>query len=302
MTPRILSYGSLNLDFVYRVPHFVAPGETLSSTDRVLNCGGKGLNQSLAAARAGAKVFHAGKIGADGQILAGVLRESGVDTSLLAVSEGANGHAIIQVDAGGQNSIILYGGSNQEITGEEVDNALQDFGPGDYLILQNEINHLPYIMEQAARTGLSIIFNPSPIDGSIARLPLHLASLLIFNEIEGAALVGREDGEEILNILRKRWPECRLLLTLGSQGCIYDAGGRRLRQGIYHTEVVDTTAAGDTFTGYFAACLAAGMPEEACLDMASRAAAIAVSRPGAAPSIPTMEEVKNYAWPGSPKR
>ena len=294
MTPRILSYGSLNLDFVYQVPHFVAPGETLSSTERVLNCGGKGLNQSLAAARAGATVFHAGKIGKDGQILAAVLQESGVDISLLAVSEGANGHAIIQVDASGQNSILLYGGSNREITCEEVDNALRDFGSGDYLILQNEINHLPYIMEQAAQKGLSIIFNPSPLDETIPGLPLHLASLLIFNEIEGAELAGCEDGERILDILRERWPECRLLLTLGSQGCIYDAGGRRLRQGIYHTEVVDTTAAGDTFTGYFVACLAAGMPDEMCLDIASRAAAIAVSRPGAAPSIPTMDEVQKY--------
>lgn len=136
------------------------------------------------------------------------------------------------------------------------------------------------------------MFNPSPIDESIFRLPLGEAWLLIFNEIEGAALAGCDDEEDILNTLRRRWPRCRLLLTLGSHGCVYDDGQRRLRQGIYQAETVDTTAAGDTFTGYFVACMAAGRPEEECLDLASRAAAIAVSRPGAAPSIPTMDEVQ----------
>ena len=127
---------------------------------------------------------------------------------------------------------------------------------------------------------------------SISRLPLGEAWLLIFNEIEGAALAGCDDEEGILNTLRQRWPRCRLLLTLGSHGCVYDDGQRRLRQGIYQVGTVDTTAAGDTFTGYFVACMAAGRPEEECLDLASRAAAIAVSRPGAAPSIPTMDEVQ----------
>ncbi len=290
--PRILSYGSLNLDYVYHVPHFVAPGETLSPTGRDVNCGGKGLNQSIAAARAGAQVFHAGKIGADGAALTEVLRSSGVDTSLVSVGRSPSGHAIIQVEPSGQNSILLFGGSNQEIAPEEMDRALELFGPGDYLILQNEINGLSYLMRQAARKGLSIVFNPSPIDHTIAGLPIEQAFLLIFNEIEGAALSGRDDPPEILDTLRARWPRCRLLLTLGGDGCLYDNGSRRLRQEIYRVKAVDTTAAGDTFTGYFTACLAAGMEEERCLDLASRAAAIAVSRPGAAPSIPTMAEVE----------
>lgn len=289
---RILSYGSLNLDCVYHVPHFVTPGETLSSTVRELNCGGKGLNQSIAAARAGGTVFHAGKIGRDGTLLVDALQDSGVDTSLVSVSNGANGHAIIQVDSTGQNCIILHGGSNQEITCDEVDRALEQFGTGDYLILQNEINCLDYIMEQAAKKGLSIVFNPSPISDGIGDLPLHHASLLIFNEVEGAALAGCSDEDQILNILRERWPNCLLLLTLGSHGCIYDNGSRRIRKSAYRTNAVDTTAAGDTFTGYFVACLSAGMSEEECLDLASRAAAIAVSRSGAASSIPVMDEVR----------
>lgn len=288
---RILSYGSLNLDYVYHVPHFAAPGETLSPTGRDLNCGGKGLNQSVAAARAGAAVFHAGKIGQDGQILEEILHQSGVDTSLVSVGGGPSGHAIIQVEPGGQNCILLYGGSNREITSEEINRALTGFGPGDYLILQNEINGLAEIMEGAARRGMFLVLNPSPIDEAVFRLPLHLVSLLVFNEIEGAALSGREDEAGILDELRRRWPEQRLLLTLGERGCVYDDGARRLRRGSYPVKAVDTTGAGDTFTGYFVACLAAGMEAEACLELASKAAAIAVTRPGAAPSIPKLEEV-----------
>lgn len=288
---RILCYGSLNLDYVYQLPHFVQPGETISSTCRQVNCGGKGLNQAIAAARAGAQVFQAGKTGAEGQMLRDTLTDSGVDVSLLANWDGPNGHAIIQVDANGQNCIILFGGSNQEIRREEVDKVLSHFGPGDWLMLQNEINELAYIMETAAQRGMSIVLNPSPIDEDLLKLPLELVDLFVFNEIEGAALSGTQDEEEILNILRKKWPNSKLLLTLGSRGCVYDDGTVRLRQGIYKAHAVDTTAAGDTFTGYFMAAMAAGELPARALDLASKAAAIAVSRPGAAPSIPTMEEV-----------
>lgn len=238
----ILSYGSLNLDLVYQVPHFVQAGETLSSTSRTVHCGGKGLNQSIAAARAGGTVSHAGKIGGDGTVLTDILRESGVGTDFVTVGDGPSGHAVIQVDPSGQNCILLFGGCNQEITHEEIDRVLARFQTGDYLILQNEINGLDYLMTQAARRGLRIVFNPSPIDESIFRLPLGEAWLLIFNEIEGAALAGCDDEEDILNTLRRRWPRCRLLLTLGSHGCVYDNGQRRLRQGIYQVGTVDTTA------------------------------------------------------------
>ena len=120
----ILSYGSLNLDLVYQVPHFVQAGETLSSTSRTVHCGGKGLNQSIAAARAGGTVSHAGKIGGDGTVLTDILRESGVDTDFVTVGDGPSGHAVIQVDPSGQNCILLFGGCNQEITHAEIDRVL----------------------------------------------------------------------------------------------------------------------------------------------------------------------------------
>lgn len=289
--PRILCYGSLNLDYVYQVPHFLQPGETLASTRRDVVCGGKGLNQAIAAARAGAQVFQAGKTGAEGQILRDTLVDSGVDVTLLAKSDGPGGHTFIQVDPSGQNCILLYGGSNQDIRQDEVDKVLDWFRPGDWLMLQNEINQLDYIMEGAAKRGLSIVLNPSPIDDKLMQLPLELVGLFVFNEIEGAALSGTQNEEEMLDLLRKKWPRSRLLLTLGSRGCIYDDGQRRLRHGIYQAHAVDTTAAGDTFTGYFVAAMASGQPVERALDLASKAAAIAVTRPGAAPSIPTMDEV-----------
>ena len=292
---KILSYGSMNVDYVYHVPHFLLPGETLSSTSRTVNCGGKGLNQSIALARAGAEVYHAGKLGSGGEMLAQALKSSGVDVSLLASSEGPTGHTIIQIDPAGQNCIMLFGGSNQEITRAEVDRTMEGFGPGDYLILQNEINELAYIMESAHKKGVSIVLNPSPINENLDTLPLELVSLLVFNEIEGAALAGTEDESAALDILRKRFPNCRLLMTLGSRGCIYDDGQQRLTQGIYKVKAVDTTAAGDTFTGYFVTCLSQGMEPAVCLDLASRASAIAVTRPGAADSIPTMDEVLNYS-------
>lgn len=292
---KILTFGSLNVDYVYHVPHFVAPGETLAASKREVNCGGKGLNQSIAAARAGAEVFHAGKIGADGQILTDMLSQSGVDISYIQHSSGPSGHAIIQVDPSGQNCILLFGGSNQEITTQEVDQVLANFGPGDRIILQNEINNLAYIMHQAAAQGLDIVFNPSPIDASIQSLPLELVSLLVLNEIEGAALAGTEDESLVLEGLRKQFPRCRILLTLGSRGCIYDDGTQRIQQKACSVEAADTTAAGDTFTGYFVAADAAALPPQECLRLATHAAAIAVSRPGAAPSIPVMAEVKQFS-------
>lgn len=294
--PRILSFGSLNLDYVYHVPHFVRPGETMSPLKREVNCGGKGLNQSIAAALAGASVFHAGKIGRDGQPLIDALRRAGADTSLVAMNDMPTGHAIIQVEPSGQNCILLYAGSNGNITRTQVDHTLAGFGPGDYLILQNEINELSYILDQAAERGLFIVFNPSPMEDALLRLPLERVSLLICNEIEGAALAGCRSEEQIPDALRTRFPHSKLLLTLGSRGSIYDDGVQQLRQPAYKVRAVDTTAAGDTFTGYFVASLAAGLEPRLCLELATRAAAIAVTRAGAAPSIPRMDEVRRCTF------
>jgi ribokinase len=165
---KVLNFGSLNFDHVYEVEHFVRPGETITSDKYHLLCGGKGLNQSIALAHAGAKVFHAGKVGRDGQSLIERLKAAGVATSHIAIAENApTGHAMIQVDKTGQNSIIIHGGANREIRPGDVTRVLKGFASGDYLLLQNEISSIPTIIDQAKRQRLTIFLNPAPIDKNV---------------------------------------------------------------------------------------------------------------------------------------
>lgn len=291
---KILNFGSLNIDYVYKVDHFVRKGETLSSEALHVYSGGKGLNQSVALGRAGAEVYHAGKIGKDGSFLLEVLREAGVHTDFIRVTETErSGNAIIQNDAQGDNCILLYGGANLAITREEVDETLSRFFAGDYCVLQNEINELHYIVEKAHERDMVIVLNPSPMDQKITALPLQLIDWFILNEVEAAQLTGRQasDGELLLAELMRKFPEAHIVLTLGEAGSLYGYREERFCQGIYRTEVVDTTAAGDTYTGYLLAALLAGETVQRTMALAARAAAITVSRRGAAPAIPRREEL-----------
>lgn len=288
---KILNFGSLNIDYVYQVEHFVSAGETLSSYGMTVNCGGKGLNQSIAAAKAGAEVYHAGKIGADGQMLIDELNKNSVNTDFLYKCDAKCGHAIIQVDSEGQNCILLYSGSNSMNTEQEVDKCLESFGEGDWLLLQNEINLIPYIIERAYDKGMKIVFNPSPITADIKSYPIEKVSLLILNEIEGAALGGGQDEDKILDELHRLYKDTAVLLTLGKKGAVYSDGTIKVAHGIFDTKVVDTTAAGDTMMGYFVASLAKGTEPAEALKIASKASSITVSRKGAAASIPLISEI-----------
>jgi ribokinase len=291
---KILNFGSLNLDYVYQVDHMVQPGETLSSRSRSVFCGGKGLNQSIALARAGAKVFHAGAIGEEGEPLVEALEASGVDCTLIARLPVATGHAVIQVDQSGQNCILLYGGANRAIDEDFAHRVLASCQPGDYLLLQNEISPLPYIIEEGHRRGARMVLNPSPFDDEIEKCDLNKISIFLLNEIEGAQMTGREKPEEILDEMNRRYPQAEIVLTLGKAGSIYSKGSERLHQAIYPVEAVDTTAAGDTFTGYFLAARMEGRDAAFALSLASKASALAVTRQGASPSIPERAEVE--AW------
>ncbi len=291
---KILNFGSLNLDKVYTVPHFLRPGETLAAEKVETFCGGKGLNQSLALAKAGGQVFHAGSVGAaDGGMLLDCLRDGGVDISLIRrLEDCATGHAIIQVDPAGENCILLFGGANQAITREQIDWTLAKFASGDLLVLQNEISELGYLISAAAERGLDIVLNPSPMTRALLELPLEKVSWFLLNEGEAADLCGGEtDEEKCLDELLRRYPDSRVVLTLGPRGSIYRDKARTVRQRAYPVQVVDTTAAGDTFTGFFLAGIAGGETVEAAMDQAARASAIAIGRQGAAPSIPERAEV-----------
>ena len=291
---RVLSFGSLNIDYVYEVPRFVGGGETLPALSLRRFSGGKGLNQSVALARAGLEVRHAGAVGRDGLFLLEELRAAGADTRYVEVLEDVStGHAVIQRTPAGENCILLYGGANRRITREHIDRVLSDFGPGDALVLQNEISELPYLAEQAKKRDMIVALNPSPMEEGLLSL-LPSAGYLILNEIEASQLLrglGKpvpEAGEALAEALPS---SATIVLTLGPQGSLCAAGGRLIRQAAVPVRAVDTTAAGDAYTGFFLAGALSGRGVEWAMEYASAAAAIAVTRPGAAPSIPSREEV-----------
>ena len=294
---KVLCFGSLNIDYTYSVDHFVAKGETLSSLGLQVFTGGKGLNQSIALAKAGCETWHAGAIGPDGRFLLDTMEKAGVNTGLVAVLEDARtGNAIIQRDRDGDNCILLYGGTNQMITDAQVDEVLSHFERGDYLVLQNEINDLPYIMTRAHEKGMIIALNPSPMNEKINALPLDFVDIFLLNEVEAGQILGsgERDQEELAGALREKFPAATIVLTLGGEGSLCIDKDEVIRQSAFRVQVVDTTAAGDTFTGFLIGGLLRGEEKASAMREASAAAAIACSRPGAAPSIPTPDEVQAF--------
>lgn len=288
---KIVNYGSINLDHVYQVDHIVQPGETLLAADQNLFCGGKGLNQSIALAKAGAEIFHAGVVGEDGDILLDALRAAKVDITHIRRAPGASAHTVIQVDRKGQNCIIVFSGENMRPSEADIDRVLADFAPGDAVLMQNELFNTPLMMRKAAEKGLAIIFNPSPVSREMLSYPLETVSWFLLNEIEGEALTGETDPGRILDVLAKKFPNGSVVLTLGANGAWAMDRGQRFFQPAFEVQAVDTTAAGDTFTGFFLAGISSGMPIPDALRRAAFASSIAVSRKGAADSIPTAEEV-----------
>ncbi|MBQ6447172.1 MAG: ribokinase [Bacillus sp. (in: Bacteria)] len=288
---KIVNFGSLNIDKVYSVPHFVSAGETLSSTNYEEFPGGKGLNQSIALAKAGAEVYHAGKIGKDGLFLKDILSESNVNIDWIDEIENTTGHAIIQVSSSGENCILLFGGANKEITIDQINHILANFSQDDLLLLQNEINNLEYIVEKAHQKGLKIVLNPSPIDETMIKLDFSKIDYLILNEIEAKAITGENMNDKIFQRLLSLNKQLKIVLTLGTEGVIYKDSVQEHRQPSYKVDAVDTTAAGDTFLGYFLSQISQHTDIKKSLQIAAKAASIAVTRKGAASSIPTWQEV-----------
>ncbi|MEM6552196.1 MAG: ribokinase [Planctomycetota bacterium] len=291
----LLNVGSLNLDLVYRLPSIVAPGQTLPSHDRQLFCGGKGANQSIAAARAGATVLHAGNLGHDGQPLLNALHTEAIDTTLITTHPDApSGHAIIQVDDAGENAILLFPGTNHRLTPDQITAALDTLDPDtpDHFVLtQNETNRVDELLAAAHDRRLRTAFNPAPMTPDVQHFPLEGVALLIVNETEALALADTPDPERALDRLHARTGGA-VVLTLGSQGSLYrDANHPKLHTPAQPVTPVDTTAAGDTFIGFLLARFLAGDPPLHALHTATTAAALAVTRPGAIPSIPRLDEL-----------
>ena len=289
---RVLVFGSANIDRTYAVEHFVNAGETLSADKMDLHCGGKGFNQAIAFARAGSDVYFAGAVGEDGGMLIDTLKENGVNVDHLKQVPGPSGHAVIQVTPEGQNSIIILAGANGEITHEDVDQVLKAFSSGDLVVLQNEISSVDYIIDQAKERGMIVALNPSPFNEKNKSYDLSKVDYLLVNEVEGALLTDCDDPKKMVGAIHAMYPNANVVLTLGCAGSVFvSAFGTVLSSGIYQTEAVDTTAAGDTYTGFFLSEAVKSGNIEAALKTAAIASGISVSRPGASQSIPSIQEV-----------
>lgn len=288
---RVFCCGSANLDLVYRVPHFVRDGETLAATRREVFCGGKGLNQAIALSRAGADVSFIGRVGSDGGMLMERLQSEGIDASLSTVADGPTGHAVIQVTEDGDNSILLFSGANHSFKPGDEKTLLANCQAGDVLVLQNEISCVDSFIKEGRSRGMVIVFTPSPMLDEVKSYALGAIDYLFVNERELAQLSGHSKVEPGLKYLERIMPTTEFVATLGERGAVHLAKGQLLTQEAYPTEVVDSTAAGDTFLGFFMAGVLKGWSREECMKWGAKAAALCVARAGAADAIPHRNEL-----------
>jgi len=295
MTALIVNFGSINIDHVYQVPHFVKPGETLASLSLSTGLGGKGANQSVAAAKAGANVAHIGRVSSNDQWAVELLNSAGVDTRYIELVECASGHAIIQVDAQGENAIVLHGGANQSFTKEELHAVFENISASgdsiEYLLMQNECNLLAQALDTAHALGIKTVLNPAPMTADIKELPLHQLDTLIVNQGEAEALCDTADIDYMVQQFKHLAPKTRVVITLGGDGAVLLSNGETTRVKAPAVTVVDTTAAGDTFVGYFLAGLVEGLDDKDALQRACLAASTTATREGAIASIPKLSEI-----------
>lgn len=279
------------MDHVYKVDHFTVPGETQGCLEYDIKCGGKGVNQAIAMAFAGNDTYFAGIIGSDSGLLKDALVDKGVHIDYMKISNKPTGHAIIEVDQSGQNHILLYGGTNKEIDFEYIDEVLSHFSKGDIVVLQNEINNVPYIIERCYEKEMKSFFNAAPYDIAVKNYPIEKVTWLVVNETEGAALSNEEDYEKIIQTLKQKYPHTHILFTMGKEGSRVLTDKEDIKVEALKVNAVDTTGAGDTYIGYFVRGIVEEMPLLETAQMATKASAIAVTRFGAVDSIPNYEEV-----------
>lgn len=290
----VINFGSINIDHVYQVEHFVQPGETLASKNYQKLLGGKGANQSIALAKAGTEIKHVGLINDSDFGVKQTLIRANVDCSFVKGTETPSGHAIIQVADSGENSIILFAGANHELSDELIDKALASAAPDDWILMQNETNSIEAIINKAKDNNLKVAFNPAPMTDSVKQLPLEKIDLLIVNEVEAAALTDETDLAATQRWFKQHIPHTNVIITLGSQGAKLVTSDSEYNADAFKVEAVDTTAAGDTFIGYFLSAYIDAIAPEDCIRRACAASALAVTRIGAAQSIPTVDEVETF--------
>lgn len=281
----IYTLGSINIDHVYHVPHLAKAGETLAATGYTKGLGGKGANQSVAASKAGAKVFHVGAIGPESAWVLDELQRYGVNTSSVLQINTPTGHAIIQVDPAAENNIILYPGANRQITDSHATRALASARPGDILLVQNETSAQSATIRLAADMGLRVLYTPAPFDLAPLQRAIPYVHLLLMNEGE-AAEMARALGS---------LPNCNVIITKGADGAEWHSPTTNpLFIPSFPVNPIDTTGAGDCFAGTIAAALDAGLSPTQALRRATAAAALQVTREGAATAMPTAKEVDSF--------
>ena len=290
----VINFGSINIDHVYQVDHFVQPGETIASSHYQCLLGGKGANQSIALARAGSEVLHVGKINEADVAFKQTMIRDGIDCKHITCTETASGHAIIQVTPSADNAIVLFGGANHEITHKDIMYALDTVKPADWVLTQNETNNIDQVLAQAKAKGLRVAFNPAPMTESVKHLPHECIDLLIVNEVEAEELSGRKDLDKIEAYFREDWSHAEVLITLGKVGVRMLKKDKTIDVPAFEVDAVDTTAAGDTFIGYFLSAYSNHTDSKTALIRACAASALAVMKLGAAQSIPNKEDVNRF--------
>lgn len=284
----IYNLGSINIDHIYRLAELPRAGETLASLEYSLGLGGKGANQSVAAAMAGADIRHLGAMGTGDDWVLERLAAAGVGTGSIArLDQAATGHAIILVDAQGENSIILHGGANRALTADIVTRELSAIGPGDILLMQNETNQQSMAAAQARAAGARVVYSAAPFEIEALRAALPHISILAVNEVE---------ARDTFAAFGEALPIEGMLITRGAEGAEYRdlQTGQIWHQPAFMVRAVDTTGAGDCFAGWFAAGLSRDETIATALRHASAAAALQVTRKGAGDAMPARDEVMNF--------
>ncbi len=287
----IFNVGSINVDWTYSVPRFPLDGETLSADSCTRDLGGKGANQSVAAVRAGATVYHIGAIGEDGAWARDRLVAADVDvTHVSVVKDRPTGHALIFLTPDGENRIVINGGSNGTLDPGFIAMALERVTSRDTVILQNETNAQLAAARHARDKGARVVYSAAPFSMSAVEEILPFVDLLIVNEIEAEQL------SKVLNKSLKDLGIPELLVTKGSEGAIWFniMDGDQIAVTAPSVQPVNTTGAGDTLAGYFCAARDMGAGIGEALELAVTAATLKVTRPGTFSGIPVMAEVKDW--------